>query len=204
MGPCAVVTSPWFGVLDVALPLLAHFARPVAFVHVPMHYVLDAHSRRAHFLAELQNAGRLLFVGNLPLGPLHRRCMWVGIFHTAEAREQARMGLAPERRVSWSPLHLIHPGWQLPIANPASNLDAGRLRGGDEDLTRDLSKSASITHNHDSCHVQHTQASSGENPREGAKGGEGQEAGPSGIGQEARPTGGKGMGRKEVRFADGS
>ena len=35
-------------------------------------------------------------------------------------------------------------------------------------------------------------------------GGEGQETGLPGIGQEARLIGGKGTGRKEVRFANGS
>ncbi len=76
----AVVTSPWFAILDLALPLAVSAARVVACVHVPGHYVSDAHPARAKYLAALMRAGRLHILWNLPKGPMGRRCAWLLVF----------------------------------------------------------------------------------------------------------------------------
>jgi hypothetical protein len=76
----AVVTSPWFAVLDMALPLAAAAARSVACVHVPGHYLTDAHPSRVAFLRRLMQEGRIHFLWNLPKGPSGRRCCWILIF----------------------------------------------------------------------------------------------------------------------------
>jgi hypothetical protein len=76
----AVVTSPWFTVLDFALPLAVSAARMVACVHVPGHYVTDAHRARASYLAALMDAGRMHIMWNLPKGPMGRRCAWLLVF----------------------------------------------------------------------------------------------------------------------------
>ena len=104
----AIITSPWYAVLDLAVPLIAAFTWKVSFVHVPMHYVFDAHSRRARFLAELQRAGRLALVGGLPRGPVHRRCMWLCIFASSAVRTQL-LGTAPPTggEITWAPLHMM-------------------------------------------------------------------------------------------------
>lgn len=78
----AVVSSPWFAVLDLALPLAIAAARTVACVHVPGHYVTDAHPIRAQYLAALMAADRLHVLWNLPMGPMGRRCGWLIVFAT--------------------------------------------------------------------------------------------------------------------------
>jgi len=45
------VTSPYFAVLDLALPLMVHFAKVAVIVHVPGHYLYDpTEPRQHHFL----------------------------------------------------------------------------------------------------------------------------------------------------------
>ncbi|GFR48887.1 hypothetical protein Agub_g12071 [Astrephomene gubernaculifera] len=83
----AIVASPWFAVLDVALPLATRFAPVVAF-HVPGHYVTDATAARTKYLAKLQEEGRLALLLGLPRGPMGRRCVWVCVFATREWRER--------------------------------------------------------------------------------------------------------------------
>ena len=88
MGLDAIVTSPWFAVLDLALPLAVMAARSVACVHVPGHYVTDAHPRRRSYLQSLMSEGRLhvLFLGNK--GPLGRRCLWLLMFADRTTKER--------------------------------------------------------------------------------------------------------------------
>jgi hypothetical protein len=76
----AVVTSPWFAVLDIALPLAVAVSPLVACVHVPGHYVTDAHPSRVSYLRRLMQEGRVHFLWNLPKGPSGRRCCWILVF----------------------------------------------------------------------------------------------------------------------------
>ena len=93
----AVVTSPWFAALDLALPLAVLAARAVACVHVPGHYITDAHPARVHYLRELMREGRLHVLWNLPKGPMGRRCGWVIVFATPQL---ANWLIRPERRLA--------------------------------------------------------------------------------------------------------
>jgi hypothetical protein len=78
----AIVTSPWFSFLDVAVPLAVHFVRHVACIHVPGHYLTDAHTARRVYLQKLHLDGRLAVIMGLEPGPLGRRCIWLLIFKT--------------------------------------------------------------------------------------------------------------------------
>ena len=92
----AVVSSPWFAVLDLALPLAIAASRMVACVHVPGHYITDAHPIRARYLAELMAAHRLHVLWNLPKGPMGRRCGWLLVFASpALKRALVRKGNLP-------------------------------------------------------------------------------------------------------------
>jgi hypothetical protein len=53
-----VVCSPWFSVLDVALPLAVAASRSVVCMHVPGHYVASGLEPRYTYLRELQRQGR--------------------------------------------------------------------------------------------------------------------------------------------------
>jgi hypothetical protein len=81
--PDAVVMSPWFAVLDIALPLAVRFALSVVCAHVPGHYLTDATAPRLNWLRSLKEEGRLATILGLPKGPMGRRCVWLLIFRDA-------------------------------------------------------------------------------------------------------------------------
>lgn len=83
----AIVTSPWFSTLDLALPLAVAAARMVACVHVPGYFITDAHPNRAAYLRSLMQEGRLHVLWNLPKGPMGRRCGWLLIFASAKVKQ---------------------------------------------------------------------------------------------------------------------
>ena len=76
----AVVTSPWFPVLDIVLPLLERCARSVVCVHVPGHYIASGVGPRYAYLQQLQRQGRLVVLFGVPRGVLGWRCAWLLIF----------------------------------------------------------------------------------------------------------------------------
>ena len=78
-----VVTSPWFAILDLALPLVVAAARMLCCVHVPGHYLTDAHPMRTRYLTGLMKEGRVHVLWNLPKGPMGRRCGWLLVFADA-------------------------------------------------------------------------------------------------------------------------
>jgi len=80
-GSCdAVITSPWFAVLDIAVPLAVMASRVVACVHVPSYYLTDMTESRARYFRKLSLEGRLHVIGHLEHGPIGRRCIWVLVF----------------------------------------------------------------------------------------------------------------------------
>ena len=87
-GMGAIVTSPPFAALDVALPLLVAAGSAVACVHVPGHYLTSGVAPRFAYLRGLQQQGRLHVVMGLPRGPIGRRCIWLLIFSTNAQRQR--------------------------------------------------------------------------------------------------------------------
>jgi hypothetical protein len=92
----AIVTSPWFAALDLALPLLVEAAASVACVHVPGHYLTSGVEPRYKYLRELQAQGRLHVIMGLPRGPMGRRCIWLLVFRSSAVRQRL---LSPACRV---------------------------------------------------------------------------------------------------------
>ncbi len=84
----AVVSSPWFAALDIALPLLVASAASVACVHVPGHYLTSGVMPRFAYLRELQAQGRLFVIMGLPRGPMGRRCVWLLVFSSRDVRQR--------------------------------------------------------------------------------------------------------------------
>ena len=84
----AIVCSPHFALLDLALPLAAQFVEQVACIHVPGTYYTEANEIRSGYLAKLQAAGRLARISFLPRGPRGYRCMWICIFRSAAVRRR--------------------------------------------------------------------------------------------------------------------
>lgn len=88
VGVDAIVTSPWFALLDLALPLAVMAARAVVCMHIPGHYITDAHPRRSTYLKRLMEEERIRLLMGLPAGPMGRRCAWLLIFSSAAAKAQ--------------------------------------------------------------------------------------------------------------------
>ena len=83
-----IVTSPPFGVLDIAAPLLATVASAVACIHVPGHYVASATRPRQRWLQDLNEQGRLHTLMGLERGPMGRKCAFLLVFATAMIKKQ--------------------------------------------------------------------------------------------------------------------
>jgi len=94
-GVDAIVTSPWFSLLDLAIPLAVSAVRVVACVHVPGHYLTSAHSPRVAFLQHLIGQQRMHIIWNLPRGPTGRRCAWLLIFASATLRNYFTQHMFP-------------------------------------------------------------------------------------------------------------
>ena len=62
------------------------FAGSVACVHVPGHYVTNAHPARLAWLRRLRDQGRLALLLGLPRGATGRRCLWVLVFRDVATR----------------------------------------------------------------------------------------------------------------------
>lgn len=87
--PCQViVTSPPFGILDVAVPLLALAASAVACIHVPGHYISSATKPRQQWLQHLCKQDRLHVILGLERGPIGRKCAFLLVFATAAIKKQ--------------------------------------------------------------------------------------------------------------------
>eukprot|EP00854_Cymbomonas_tetramitiformis_P022862 gene22862-biopygen23645 len=92
-GVCdAVVTSPWFAVLDIALPLAVLASKKVACIHVPSHYMTDMTESRAKYFRHLSHAGRLHVIDHLEHGPIGRRFMWALVFKNPLLRAKLLRG----------------------------------------------------------------------------------------------------------------
>ena len=78
----AVIISPTFAFLDLALPLAVLHAEQLVCCHVPGHYFTCAPSARFEWMRQLQEQKRLHVLAGLPIGPSHRRCLWLIIFRS--------------------------------------------------------------------------------------------------------------------------
>ena len=80
----AVITSPYFGFLDLVVPLMFLFV-PILIVHVPSTWLFSATPQRRYWLQEQYDAGRLHVISNLPRGaPGPWRCCWVVLTHDSD------------------------------------------------------------------------------------------------------------------------
>ena len=80
-----IVTSPWFRMLDLAIPIMLRFVKVALFVHVPGHYLHNMpEGRRLWFQ---KHARRILAIQGLPRGPMGRRCTWLCIFKSDRAQQ---------------------------------------------------------------------------------------------------------------------
>ena len=83
-----MVTSPFFAVLDLALPIAIFYAHHAVCCHVPGHYVTNGPAPRMEWLRHNQSQGRLMIIaGLMARGPMGRRCMWLCVFRSAALRQ---------------------------------------------------------------------------------------------------------------------
>jgi len=92
-----IVMSPWFRLLDIALPLAVISTSVAVMCHVPGHYLSDSHPARVRLFSEWRTAGRLHVLLGLPTSLMGRRCAWLVVFRDESARDQLlrRLPLPP-------------------------------------------------------------------------------------------------------------
>jgi hypothetical protein len=78
-----IITSPWFRMLDLAIPIMLQHVRHALFVHVPGHYLGNMPPQRQAWFA--RRAPLIRVLRGLPVGPLGRRCEWLCIFTSRRA-----------------------------------------------------------------------------------------------------------------------
>ena len=87
-GARAVVSSPWFEVLDLVLPQAVATGLDVVCLHVPGGYLAYGSSARQELLRGLAEQGRVLVVQGLPRIGTLRCCAWLCIFRSALMRDR--------------------------------------------------------------------------------------------------------------------
>jgi len=92
----AVVTSPHWAFLDLAIGLAVDAAEEVACLHVPPAYLMQPPSRRRQFFKELMDQNRLFVLQCRNPGTVGRLCTWLVIFSSASTRQ--RLGRSPAAR----------------------------------------------------------------------------------------------------------
>ena len=93
-------------------------------MHAPAHYVFDAHSRRAVYLARLQDEQRLVLVAGLERGAVNRRCVWLLIFK--EAAEKLRCLMTRGGHTEYTPLHFAKPALAMAAVLTVSTGASGK------------------------------------------------------------------------------
>ena len=71
-----VITSPWYAVLDLAVPLLAQLFQVIC-VHVPPHYLTNGPAPRYLWLQKLLDADRARFLRIPHRNPSGHHCLWL-------------------------------------------------------------------------------------------------------------------------------
>ena len=81
-----VVCSPWFTVLDLAIPRLLCYGAPLICIHAPAHYVTNMPTPRRNWLARYTADDVLVVIGLRDIGPVGRRCCWLLFFRDLSAK----------------------------------------------------------------------------------------------------------------------
>ena len=84
----AVVCSPWFTVLDLAIPRLLTYGAKVTCIHAPAHYITNMPPPRRTWMTNYMRKGLVVVVGLRDIGPLGRRCCWILFFKDSSTRRQ--------------------------------------------------------------------------------------------------------------------
>jgi hypothetical protein len=77
----AIVTSPWFAMNDIAIPLMMKHCKYFLAVHVPSYYICNAPAPRMQFIKKLTKEKRLFIISDMPRdNPTRMSCLWMVIF----------------------------------------------------------------------------------------------------------------------------
>ena len=82
-----VVTSPWFELLDLVIPLMVRERPEVVCIHVPYGYVTAAPEARHKYLRGLAEDGRLFLLAGLERYATLRSCAWLCVFKDWQTRD---------------------------------------------------------------------------------------------------------------------
>ena len=104
-----MVTSPWFELLDLVIPLMVRERPEVVCIHVPYGYVTAAPEARHKYLRGLAEDGRLFLLAGLERYATLRSCAWLCVFKDWQTRDMM-VRVDMESEVGWFRLsHRLQP-----------------------------------------------------------------------------------------------
>jgi hypothetical protein len=88
----AVVMSPPFALLDIALPVAIQSGISLVCCHIPGTYLTEGNDQRRTYLRELQNEQRITFLLGLPRAQMGWRCAWIIVTASAHLHQKLVRG----------------------------------------------------------------------------------------------------------------
>ena len=124
----AIVSSPDFRFVDLALALAVKAARIVTCFHVPGDYLSNGHPARITYFLELKAQGRVAMAQNLPKGPTGRSNQWLIVFGPAVRHKDYLLPVMYSEQEGGHDKHriMMYPPPDNPVlAEPSHNCKQG-------------------------------------------------------------------------------
>ena len=88
----AIITSPWFVMLDVAIPLMLKHCKKFLAIHCPAYYLTNAPNPRLRYIKKLADEKRILAISSMTRkNPTRMACIWLVIFKSKEEKNKVSM-----------------------------------------------------------------------------------------------------------------
>lgn len=85
----AIVTSPWFVMLDVMIPFMLKHCKYFLACHVPSYYILNPPGPRLSYIKKLSREKRIFVISSMTRdNPTRQSCVWLIIFKSNESSKR--------------------------------------------------------------------------------------------------------------------
>ena len=82
-----IITSPWFVMLDVAIPFMLKYCKYFLACHVPSYYVLNPPEPRLAYLKKLSREKRIFVISSMTKdNPTRQSCIWLIILKSNDTQ----------------------------------------------------------------------------------------------------------------------
>lgn len=88
----AIITSPWFVMLDIAIPLMLKHCKSFLAIHCPSYYMTNAPNPRLKFIKKLAKENRVISISSMTRNnPTRMSCIWLVIFKDEDEKKKRLM-----------------------------------------------------------------------------------------------------------------